>query len=56
VTTRLSADGHALAPTDESIFGPRQRSMSAGILILVTLIAFEAMALAGRARAMAQPL
>lgn len=46
MTTRLSADGHALAPTDESIFGPRQRVTSAGILILVTLIAFEAMAVA----------
>src|SRR5919204_5754167 len=35
-----------LAPASESIFGPRQRLTSAGILILVTLIAFEAMAVA----------
>src|SRR6266511_1205383 len=36
----------ATEPAARSIFAPAHRSISAGILILVTLIAFEAMAVA----------
>jgi MFS family permease len=42
-TTPLTAASPASA---ESIFGPRHRTTSGGVLVLVTLIAFEAMAVA----------
>jgi MFS family permease len=45
MTSRRPA-GQLVEPANESIFGPRLRITSAGILILVTLIAFEAMAVA----------